>query len=97
MDENNRVVRRRAAVRELIEVCGPRENLFAVLKAFRDQGFLRPPGELEDDTLIDLTDECILRGWDKLPGTNNEKGWLQQEVETRDFYLELKRRTAALT
>ena len=75
VDESNRVVRRRASLEELVEVCGP--EVPRVISAFREEGFLRSGNP------VDITHECILRNWDRV------KFWLKKEIEARNFYREI--------
>lgn len=78
-----RAVRRRAEIGELERVCG--QDGSAVVEKFREEGFL----SLQSN-LVDVTHECVLRGWSKA------RGWLEEEVAARDFYLEwVKRKSRA--
>ncbi|MCB9957425.1 MAG: DUF2610 domain-containing protein [Rhodospirillaceae bacterium] len=64
-------VRRPCTVAELVALAnGDWTRVSAVLDAFRapDGNFLRPalPAELDNDTIIDLTHESLIRQWDSL-------------------------------
>ena len=74
--DKGRAVRRRAEIGELERVCG--KDASAVVEKFREEGFL----SLQSN-LVDVTHECVLRGWSKA------RQWLEEEVAARDFYLEL--------
>ncbi|GJH18423.1 hypothetical protein CBA19CS22_17795 [Caballeronia novacaledonica] len=67
----NRVVRHPQELRHLFELVGSREreNLLAVLSAFRADGvgFLLPPARepVSDDTLVDISHESLFRQWSR--------------------------------
>ncbi len=80
VDESNRVVRRRASLDELTQVCG--HEAARLVSAFRKEGFLKPGDP------VDITHECVLRNWGRI------RDWLREEIEARDFYREINVRRA---
>jgi energy-coupling factor transporter ATP-binding protein EcfA2 len=84
-----------ATVGELKEITGS-EEVVTVIETFRKEGrsFLMPPappppppGEalppLPDDTLIDISHESLIRGWDRL------KAWVEEEADSAKIYLRI--------
>jgi WD40 repeat protein/energy-coupling factor transporter ATP-binding protein EcfA2 len=63
------------------------EELVSVIDVFRKEGrsFLLPPPskELEDDTLIDISHESLIRNWSRM------KEWVDQEARSADVYRRL--------
>lgn len=63
------------------------EELVSVIDVFRKEGrsFLLPPPskELEDDTLIDISHESLIRNWNRM------KEWVDQEARSADVYRRL--------
>ena len=51
-----------------------------------------PESPLEDATKLDITHESLIRNWDKLCGSAERKGWVQDEAEAREEYRELMKR-----
>ncbi|NGZ10219.1 MAG: hypothetical protein CV088_12660 [Nitrospira sp. LK70] len=76
---DGREVRRPQTVKQLVESVGDqeRENLLAVIKAFRTEevGFLLPAAgtKLDDDQMIDISHESLFRQWHLL------RQWLEEE------------------
>ena len=77
---------------ELIAVAGgDRTGVIAVIEAFQGAGrnFLvtNPPGQLQDETEIDITHEALIRRWPQLsdptrdPVKNEPVGWVRREFE----------------
>jgi WD40 repeat protein len=94
LDSNaeNRVIRRPRNLAELIAVArGDRTGMIAVIEAFQGAGrnFLvtNPPGQLQDETEIDITHEALIRRWPQLsdptrdPVKNEPVGWVRREFE----------------
>ncbi|HET9787249.1 MAG TPA: hypothetical protein VFP47_08950, partial [Pyrinomonadaceae bacterium] len=63
------------------------KELVSVIDVFRKEGrsFLMPPQskELEDDTLIDISHESLIRNWKRM------KEWVNQEAKSADVYRRL--------
>ena len=67
--------------------------MIAVIEAFQGAGrnFLvtNPPGQLQDETEIDITHEALIRRWPQLsdptrdPVKNEPVGWVRRELEGR--------------
>ena len=76
--EKGRAVRRRAEIAELERVCGA--GVAQVVEKFREQGFVLPSSP------VDITHECVLRGWKR------GDGWLADEERARGLYRELVER-----
>src|SRR5207248_2470607 len=70
------------------------------VEAFRASGrnFLMPPAPeaLSRDTKLDISHEALIRQWSRLSGTlgadgRREKGWVELEADSADFYRYLLR------
>ncbi|MDQ6623863.1 MAG: hypothetical protein M3Y86_10340, partial [Verrucomicrobiota bacterium] len=91
---DNREVRRPATVRELVAVSGGNvEEVQSVIETFRAPGrsFLMPPAAraIDDDSLVDISHESLIRGWSRL------RGWVDEEADSAEVYQRLSE-TAAL-
>ena len=76
--DKGRAVRRRAEIPELVRLCG--EGTEEVVEKLREEGFVLPSNP------VDITHECVLRGWKK------GQEWLDDEEHARGFYRELVKR-----
>ena len=74
--DRGRAVRRRTDREDLERVCGPATP--SVVDVFREAGFL-----LAQSNPVDITHECVLRGWRRL------REWIAEEDRARLFYREL--------
>jgi tetratricopeptide (TPR) repeat protein/energy-coupling factor transporter ATP-binding protein EcfA2 len=88
-----RGVRRPTAVCELAAVCeAPEADVILVLELFRRRGraFLMPPADvpLDSRTVVDLSHESLMRGWDRLVV------WTGQERISAERYVRLSRAAA---
>lgn len=67
-----------------------------VINTFReeDTSFLMPPIDtpLNDNLVIDISHESLMRNWNLLIGSKNEKGWILEEIENGKRYLQLRER-----
>ena len=86
----NRETRRPMNIADICEVVGAQENdVKTVVDCFRKNGrwFLMPSVEekehLERDTLIDISHESLISGWDKL------REWVNEEAESARVYKRL--------
>lgn len=86
----NREIRRPMKVADISAVVGAQENdVKTVVDCFRKKGrwFLMPPPhekpELDSDTLIDISHESLISGWDKL------SKWVNEEAESARTYKRL--------
>jgi tetratricopeptide (TPR) repeat protein len=91
---DNREVRRPTTVAEICAIAEADEKqLIAVIEAFRRPGrsFLMPPFDvpIDSDSLIDVSHESLIRGWDRL------KDWVEGEVVSAAIYRRVAE-TAAL-
>ena len=85
---DNREGRRPTSIANLIEVTGANStDVMAVIAGFRRRGrsFLMPPVEvpLANDTIIDISHESLIRGWERL------REWVTQESESAKVYRRL--------
>src|SRR5262245_2410552 len=93
---DNREIRRPITLGEICAVVGAREDttkpadeieVINVIEDFRAPGrsFLMPPEgtKLESDTLIDISHECLMRGWNKLGD------WVDEEARSARIYRRL--------
>jgi hypothetical protein len=85
---NNREVRRPAELREICEIAkADVKPVSAVINHFRAPGrsFLMPPPDrsLSSDTIIDISHESLIRGWDLL------KQWVEEEARSKAIYQRL--------
>jgi tetratricopeptide (TPR) repeat protein len=98
-DKDGRVTRRVVSFEQLLAETGlPEPDLRTVLDRFRDAdcSFLRPapPQKLENDTLIDVGHEALLRRWERVSGKPStspdagvkEAGWLTVEKRDAEIY-----------
>lgn len=81
-------VRRPATVREICQVAGAGfDEVEAVVKSFRREGrsFLMPPPSvpLDEDTLIDISHESLISGWQRL------RDWAEEEARSARTYRRL--------
>src|ERR1019366_2321041 len=88
-----RGVRRPPSVRDLAVVCeAPEPDVILVLELFRQPGrsFLMPPAgvPLESRSIMDLSHESLMRGWDRLVA------WTEQERISAERYVRLSRAAA---
>src|SRR6266498_2050986 len=87
IDENGRKIRRPVRLKELQEITGAgKEQLFAIINRFIEdkRSFLviNKAGE-EDDYVIDISHESLIRQWSTL------SGWVDEETEASKNYLRL--------
>jgi tetratricopeptide (TPR) repeat protein len=85
---DNRETRRPMTLSDICEVVNTgEEQVKEVIGVFRAEGrsFLMPPPRipLEGDTLIDISHESLIRGWDKLAA------WVDEEAESARTYKRL--------
>lgn len=88
-----RGVRRPIQIREVCELTGASaEEVVAVVDRFRQPGrsFLMPPATvaLNEDSVIDISHESLMRVWDRLIQ------WVEEETESSQFYQRLARAAA---
>lgn len=91
---DNREIRRPTRVKEICAVAeASQPEVIAVIERFRQPGrsFLMPPTkvELEADSLIDISHESLIRGWERL------RTWVEEEARSAQIYRRLSE-TAAL-
>jgi WD40 repeat protein len=90
-DDKGRETRRPTSVKELCSVSDTTlDQASAIIDCFRGTGrtFLTPfEGPLLEETLVDVTHECLLRKWDRL-----STEWADEEEESRHVYLQLATR-----
>ncbi len=87
-DVNGREVRRPTPLGELCEIAeASRDEMLVALECFRRQGrtFLMPgaAATLRDDSLVDVTHECLLRQWQRLVE------WVNEELESGRIFRRL--------
>jgi energy-coupling factor transporter ATP-binding protein EcfA2 len=92
---SNREIRRPMTIAEICAVVGAKESdVKTVVECFRKEGrwFLMPPPtkdkegkrpELKSETLIDISHESLISGWDKL------SKWVNEEAESARTYKRL--------
>jgi predicted chitinase len=85
---DNREIRRPVTVQEICDaVQADEREVFAVIETFRRTGrsFLMPPADvpLNADSLIDISHESLIRGWQKL------REWVEQEAQSATIYRRL--------
>ncbi len=85
---NNREVRRPAELQAICDIARANvETVSAVIDHFRGPGrsFLMPPPDksLTGDTIIDISHESLIRGWDLL------KRWVEEEARSKAIYQRL--------
>jgi WD40 repeat protein/tetratricopeptide (TPR) repeat protein/energy-coupling factor transporter ATP-binding protein EcfA2 len=86
--DDNRGIRRPTRLAALQAIAGAdRETVTTVLDAFRQPGvtFLMPGMETElgDRTVIDLSHESLMRGWQRL------RGWVEEEAQSARIFRRL--------
>ncbi len=91
---DNREIRRPTRVKEICAVADTSEReVLAVIERFRQPGrsFLMPPTQvaLGPDSLIDISHESLIRGWERL------RKWVEEEARSAQIYRRLAE-TAAL-
>jgi tetratricopeptide (TPR) repeat protein/energy-coupling factor transporter ATP-binding protein EcfA2 len=87
-DRDNREIRRRATVREVCAITkAGREEVVPVVNTFRRAGrtFIMPPPEvdLDEDSLLDISHESLIRNWKKLDA------WVKEEARSAQQYRRL--------
>lgn len=85
---DGRGVRHPGLVSDICELTGASlEKLTQIIDIFRKPGrsFLMPPFgvEIEEDTIIDISHESLMRVWDRL------QTWVQEEIESAELYVRL--------
>jgi tetratricopeptide (TPR) repeat protein len=97
-DKDGRAIRRVIPFQQLLAETGlPELELRKVLDRFRDVdcSFLRPvpPQKIENDTLVDVGHEALLRRWERVSGKPGapreavaEPGWLTAEKRDAEIY-----------
>ena len=95
-DSHGRETRRPTPLHEMCAVAeASPEEVLAMLECFRREGrsFLMPPMSvsLKTDLEVDITHESLLRKWKRLLGplSEQDKGWLAEEEESRRIILRL--------
>ncbi|PLX10277.1 MAG: hypothetical protein C0594_05145, partial [Marinilabiliales bacterium] len=90
---DNRGVRRPSKIQEICEISkASPEAVIAVVDVFRKPGrsFLSPSSEykLDEDSIVDISHESLMRIWDKL------KIWVEEEATAVQMYLRLSEAAA---
>lgn len=87
VDPSNRKIRRPARLSELEHVTGvPRDEIRALLERFRsEERSLLVWSDDEDDPLIDISHESLIRNWKRL------HRWADEEADSVDHYRDLAR------
>jgi Tfp pilus assembly protein PilF/energy-coupling factor transporter ATP-binding protein EcfA2 len=85
---DNREIRRPTSLSEIAEVAGvSEEEVTRVVETFRQVGrsFLMPPPgvTLRPESLIDISHESLIRGWERL------RNWTDEEAESAKIYRRL--------
>lgn len=85
---DGRGVRHPGLVSDICELTGASlERLTQIIDIFRKPGrsFLMPPFgvDLDEDTIIDISHESLMRVWDRL------QTWVQEEIESAELYVRL--------
>ena len=83
-EAQGRDIRRATSFGELVRLMdAPRAETLAVVEHF--QGFLATaePGEMRDESIVDITHEALIRQWRRL------RGWAQEEAEMARVYRRL--------
>jgi hypothetical protein len=96
-DAGERDVRRPAEVAVIARAAGVHPDVIReIARPFRAEGttFLLPPPHvpIEENTKLDITHESLIRNWERLSGTAECKGWVNEEAELRDQFRELVKR-----
>ena len=86
-DKDKRRIRRPACLSDIVSICSTdSEKVMAVIDKFRkgDRNFLvLTSGKLEDDPLIDISHESLIRLWERL------SSWVDEEAESARIYWRL--------
>ena len=86
-DPGNRQIRRPAHLDEIEAITeANRQKILEIIKRFRTSGrsfLVVSEGEKEEDKLIDISHESLIRQWERL------KEWVGKEAEARSMYLRL--------
>jgi len=83
-DARNRRVRRPAHLSEIEAIAGAdRETVLKIIERFRSTGRSFLTVTDDDDPLIDISHESLIRQWERIGK------WVKSEVESRDLYLRL--------
>ena len=90
---DNKGIRHPMGVRSIKSIVGcTSEDLFKVIEKFRisSRSFITPRGgvSLDDDSVIDLSHESLMRLWDRL------KEWVDEEAASVQMYLRLSEASA---
>lgn len=85
---DDRETRRPTELREICQILGASmDEVVAVIDVFRREGrsFLMPPAniQLEPDSLIDISHESLIRGWQRL------RKWVEEETSSHRLYRRL--------
>jgi WD40 repeat protein len=85
---DNREIRRPVTLGEICAMAGARAaEVITVIETFRQPGrsFLMPPAgvALDEDSLIDISHESLIRGWSRL------KQWTEEEAQSARLYKRL--------
>jgi WD40 repeat protein len=88
--EDNKGTRRPTLMSEICSIAGAKaEEVITVINHFRQPGrtFLMPPYEmpLNEDTVIDITHESIMRIWHRL------HQWVEEETQSAQLYMRLSK------
>jgi WD40 repeat protein len=91
IDTNGRYIRRPQTFGRLLDVTGiDSVSLNKVLRPFRakDVGFLTPrcARDLEEDEVVDISHEALIRHWIRLSGSPTQIGWIQTEAKDGQRY-----------
>jgi WD40 repeat protein len=91
IDSNGRYIRRPQTFGRLVDVTGvDSASLNNILRPFRtkDVGFLTPrcARDLEEDDVVDISHEALIRHWIKLAGSPSQLGWIQTEAKDGQRY-----------
>jgi len=91
IDTNGRYIRRPQTFGRLVDVTGvDSASLNKILRSFRakDVGFLTPrcARDLEEDDVVDISHEALIRHWIKLAGSPSQVGWIQTEAADGQRY-----------
>ncbi|MCB9251579.1 MAG: hypothetical protein H6605_03880 [Flavobacteriales bacterium] len=86
--EDGRGVRHPGLVRDIRELTeSGLDKLVKIIEVFRKPGrsFLMPPTgvEINDETIVDISHESLMRVWERL------QSWVQEEIESAELYIRL--------
>ncbi|MGH9856171.1 MAG: WD40 repeat domain-containing protein, partial [Blastocatellia bacterium] len=80
-DTRNRRVRRPAHLSEIVAVTGAdRETILKIIERFRGGGRSFLTATNDDDPLIDISHESLIRQWERM------SQWVEAEAESREMY-----------